>query len=271
MANNTDRDHITVKVNAPPVPMFTHPEPPVLVSEAVRFDASASDDADGRILSYLWDFGDGAKGDGRIVDYAWTRPGVYRVVLTVTDDSGTGSAVQKKTMDILVDGPPVAVAGQDQFVTASDVQFDGTDSRDAEGAISSYLWEFGDGNTGTGPNPIHTYARPGTYKVSLDVFDESGSALNTDSDDLSVTINASPIADAGPPQTVAPMEEFVLSGRSSVDPDGSIAQYLWTLPDDSTKPGQRIAVTLDNPGLYRVGLKVLMISSAAKPAISQRF
>ena len=256
VANGTDTDPINIRVNAPPVPLFDAPEPPVLVSEAVRFDASRSYDADGSILSYLWDFGDGATGDGQIVDYAWTAPGIYRVSLTVTDDSGTGSAVQRTAMDILVDGAPVAEAGPDQFVTASDVRFDGTGSRDVEGGISAYLWEFGDGTTGTGPTPIHTYARPGTYQVSLAVFDESGSHLNTDKDTLTVTINASPIADAGPPQIVAPMEEFVLSGRSSIDPDGSIADYLWTLPDGSTKPGQRIATTLDTPGLYRIGLRV---------------
>ncbi len=256
VANGTDTDPINIRVNAPPVPLFDVPEPPVLVSEAVRFDATPSYDADGTILSYLWDFGDGATGDGEIVDYAWTRPGVYRVSLTVTDDSGTGSAVQQMAMDILVDGAPVADAGPDQFVTASDVQFDGSGSRDAEGGISFYQWNFGDGTTGSGPTPVHTYARPGTYQVSLDVYDESGSGLNTDQDMLTVTTNASPIADAGPPQTVAPREEFVLSGRSSVDPDGSIADYLWTLPDGSTQMRDRIAATLDTPGLYRIGLKV---------------
>ena len=36
--------------------------------------------------------------------------------------------------------------------------FDGTSSTDADGTIASYAWNFGDGSTGTGAKPSHTYA-----------------------------------------------------------------------------------------------------------------
>jgi PKD repeat protein len=256
VANNMASDTLQVRVNAPPAPIFTIPERPMSVSEAAELSAAASGDADGTILSYMWDFGDGATGEGPDVSYAWTTPGVYSVALTVTDDSGTASATQSITQQIVVDAAPVANAGPDQFVTASEVQFDGTASTDAEGGISSYEWDFGDGHTGTGKTPVHPYATPGVYTVALVVRDESGAPLNRNRDTMQVTVNATPIADAGPDLVVAPGEEFILSGRSSVDPDGAVMDYLWALPDGTTQPRERIAHALDAPGLYRFGLTV---------------
>ena len=43
--------------------------------------------------------------------------------------------------------------------------------------VSVYLWEFGDGSTGSGPKPTHEYAKPGTYKVTAVLFSGVGSAF----------------------------------------------------------------------------------------------
>ena len=241
---------------APPVPAFAIPDRPVSVSEAAVLDASASADADGQILSYIWDFGDGATGEGPQVNYAWTQAGEFEVTLTVIDDSGTASALQSVSQVIRVDAAPVAEAGPDQFVSASEVTFDGTGSADTDGEITEWLWDFGDGGSGQGPTPSHVYARPGTYEVALRVRDDSAAPLNMARDRMRVTVNAAPIADAGPPLVVAPGEEFLLSGRGSVDPDGSIADYLWRFPDGSTADGRRAGHKIDAPGLYRIGLTV---------------
>lgn len=52
--------------------------------------------------------------------------------------------------------------------------FDGNGSKDADGTIMSYGWTFGDGATGTGAAPSHTYASGGTYSVTLTVTDNGG-------------------------------------------------------------------------------------------------
>jgi len=41
----------------------------------------------------------------------------------------------------------------------------------------AYLWEFGDGSTGSGPSPTHVYRRPGRYIVTLVMFSGVGSAF----------------------------------------------------------------------------------------------
>jgi PKD repeat protein len=43
--------------------------------------------------------------------------------------------------------------------------------------VTTYLWEFGDGSTGSGPKPTHAYARAGTYTVTAVLFSGVGSAF----------------------------------------------------------------------------------------------
>jgi PKD repeat protein len=52
--------------------------------------------------------------------------------------------------------------------------FDASGSHDPDGSIASYAWDFGDGNTGTGASPSHSYATGGTYHVHLTVTDNGG-------------------------------------------------------------------------------------------------
>jgi uncharacterized repeat protein (TIGR01451 family) len=57
------------------------------------------------------------------------------------------------------------------YLSPLDICFDGTDSSDPEGDPLTYDWDFGDGNTGTGETPCHTYDNAGIYDVCLTVND----------------------------------------------------------------------------------------------------
>lgn len=56
------------------------------------------------------------------------------------------------------------------------IRFDGTRSYDPNADRLTFHWSFGDGTTSTDPQPVHTYARPGTYPVRLTVTDAAGLA-----------------------------------------------------------------------------------------------
>ncbi|MBN1422700.1 MAG: PKD domain-containing protein [Planctomycetes bacterium] len=72
----------------------------------VAFDGSASDDPDGTIASWAWDFGDGESGSGERTSHTYASPASYTVTLTVTDDGG---ATDSATLQISVtgEGPPI--------------------------------------------------------------------------------------------------------------------------------------------------------------------
>lgn len=71
---------------------------------------------------------------------------------------------------------PVANAGESPLYAYSGVPltFDGSESYDTDGEIISYEWNFGDGFTGIGLTPSHTYEEQGTFPVELTVTDNDG-------------------------------------------------------------------------------------------------
>ena len=77
-----------------PVPHFVVTPESGEVGTVFTFDASDSTD-DGVIKSYAWKFGDGASANGAVVKHKYTKSGEMNVVLTVTDDSGLASALDK--------------------------------------------------------------------------------------------------------------------------------------------------------------------------------
>ena len=92
-------DQVTA-LNRVPVAAFSVDKYWVGVQDPLTFDASASYDPDGTIVSYVWSFGDGTIGEGMIVQHEYTTAGGTgwkpQVTLTVTDeDGGSGSRSQQ--------------------------------------------------------------------------------------------------------------------------------------------------------------------------------
>jgi uncharacterized repeat protein (TIGR01451 family) len=74
-----------------------------------------------------------------------------------------------------VNDPPVSDPNGPYAGTVGEpVQFDGSGSFDPDGTIVAFDWDFGDGTTGTGATPSHTFAAAGIYTVSLTVTDDGG-------------------------------------------------------------------------------------------------
>jgi PKD repeat protein len=57
-----------------------------VVERPVHFNASKSNDSDGYIIQYMWDFGDVNTSSGISPTHTYTKPGVYTILLTVTDN-----------------------------------------------------------------------------------------------------------------------------------------------------------------------------------------
>jgi len=255
VANSRASDSVKIEVNSPPV-AEAGADRHVATGEVITFDAAGSTDPDGTLIAYLWQFGDGARGDGQVVQYAYRRSGVYRVGLTVQDDSATDTSFASDGLTVVVNEPPVADAGPDQGVSSSEVHFDGSGSRDPDGEIARYEWDFGDGASGVGPTPIHVYKSPGGYRVQLTVTDDSGTLRSTAGDTMQVVVNAAPIADAGPDLVGAPGQELTFAAQGSIDPDGDVAEYLWSFKDGAGASGPQVRYTFDRPGVYSVRLSV---------------
>ena len=163
------------------------------VGQSVSFNGSGSSDSDGSIISYAWDFGDGDSSIGSVVSHTYSAAGAYTASLTVTDNDGATDTdtvlvtiSESSTTPPSTNKTPKAVAGSDIKVKVGEqVHFDGSGSSDPDGTITSYAWDFGDSRDSNEKEPLHSYATPGVYKVTLVVTDNNG---GTDSDVIYVTV-----------------------------------------------------------------------------------
>jgi len=95
---------------------------------------------------------------------------------------------------------------------------------------SSWLWDFGDGNTSAAQNPLHEFIDWGTFTVSLTATNDNGSDTEIKVD--YIIVNGQPVADAGPDQTVDELTPVQLDGSGSYDPEGETLTYSWTTPPE---------------------------------------
>jgi len=130
---------------------------------------------------WLWNFGDGATSTARNPSHTYTSPGTYTVTLRVRTSLGQNTATKLGYITVTSAGaPPVAdfSAAPRSGTTPLTVQF--TDkSAPGGGAITSWLWTFGDGTTSTARNPSKVYTQVGSHPVSLRVTNAFGSHMIT--------------------------------------------------------------------------------------------
>ncbi|MEM1184447.1 MAG: DUF1800 family protein [Planctomycetota bacterium] len=112
------------------------------------------------------------------IDLVLTGPidGNGQTTIDVTVSNGFETTERELAATVRPDGAPIAKFTVDPFVGEAPlpVTFDARTSSDELDNIASYTWSFGDGATTTGPVASHTYAQPGSYNVTLTLFDDSG-------------------------------------------------------------------------------------------------
>ncbi len=222
--------------NHAPTASFTSTPPSPTTGQAVSFNGSASSDSDGTIAAYGWDYGDGATATGATPSHTYATAGTYAVKLTVTDNDGSKSSVTHNV--VVADRPPVAsfTFTPGSPTTGQAVSFDGGGSSDPDGTVTGYSWDYGDGASGTGATPSHTYATAGTYTVTLTVTDNNG---KTGASSQQVIVADRPPVAAftfGPPNPTTG-QGVSFDGSTSSDPDGTVTGYSWDFGDGATGTG----------------------------------
>jgi len=223
----------------------------------------ASTDADGKIVSWLWEFETGStqfynpQTYQKIISHTFLKSGTYPVKLTVTDD---GNLTNTYILDIIVkNNAPVAIltASPNSALSQTQVSFFGNTSYDIDGTIAKYAWDFGDLTTISQGAAIetHTYVKPGTYKASLTVTDNLGDSSTTN---LFINvINRSPVAKITyTTLTVKAPGSLTFNGDTSIDTDGTIASYSWNVSGFVVATTPNATINFTTQGTYIVSLTV---------------
>ncbi len=176
-ALNTDtrRRTLTVRGNETPTATLTPRAPSVVVDQEITFRGRFSEDPDGSIATYEWEFGDGTTAEGPFVDHSYDGPGEYTVTLTVTDDDG-GTDRATTTVTVRENRPPSAAftLSTTEPAVGESVEVDAGQTGDDTGEVTYYGWTFGDGTTERGQVEEHAYGTTGEYTLELTVEDEYG-------------------------------------------------------------------------------------------------
>ncbi len=205
------------------------------------------------IISYMWNFGDGHNGDGQNPNHTYTQSGTYTVCLTITDNTGcTDSVCHQVTVAPVSSGGCQSDFGYQQLGGTLTINFTSTSTSEHE--IISYLWNFGDGHTGDGPNPSHTYSEPGNYTVCLTITDNTGCV-----DEECNLVVVQPITpgdcEAGFTWEQSP-NTLTINFTSTSTSDHDITSYFWNFGDNHTGDGQNPHHTYAQPGTYTVCLTI---------------
>jgi len=172
-ATDTATQIIKIEERKSPVADFTFSPGKPTVRDVVKF-TDRSHDPDGKIVAWHWDFGDGDTSTERNPTHRYAEKKTFTVKLTVTGDDGLSATVEKEIE--VVNLPPEASFSfePEEPYAGQEVSFDGSSSRDEDGRITRYSWDFGDGEKAEGVTTTHVFAEEGTYTVRLTVTDDDG-------------------------------------------------------------------------------------------------
>ncbi len=118
--------------------------------------------------TYYWDFGDGYTSNAASPTYTYVQPGTYQITLYVTGPGGNASTSRivnvYESPRAYFDVSPPKVYVNDEQVRMFNLSDGG----------SSFIWEFGDGDTSHVRDPFHRYTTEGIYDITLHAYSENG-------------------------------------------------------------------------------------------------
>ncbi|TQV67669.1 cellulase family glycosylhydrolase [Exilibacterium tricleocarpae] len=226
------------------------------VGAAIAFSSASSNDADGTIAGYSWNFGDGATSSAANPSHSYGNAGTYTVTLTVTDNDGasaTASTAATTTGDGGSSGGncaglPTYVAGTSYTSGQRVANF-----VDASGDTVEFICNI----AGWCSSSAAWAYEPGNGRHWEDAWREVGRC------DGGGGSNKAPLANANGPYSGTAGTAVTFSSAGSTDPDGTITGYRWSFGDGSTSSAANPSHSYTNDGTYTVTLTVTDNDGAA--------
>jgi len=201
-------------------------------------DVNFTDNSSGTISSWEWNFGNSSTSLAQNPPtITYNNPGSYNVVLTVEAPNGCKNSDSEI---VTVYESPVADFIVSDVCIGSEGTFTDLSSSAAGDPITSWEWDFGDSNTSTDQNPVHTYNTAGIYTVTLTVNTDHCSASTS----TTVIVVAAPLSD---------FTADIVTGCAPLDVNFSnnsigAASYTWLFGDGGGSGDENPTHTFENFG-----------------------
>ena len=229
--SNTCADTTTRVITIAPAPVVDFVFTNGCSNDTIQFTSSTYVNPN-TTLNWLWEFGDGQTSSLADPLHIYASQGVYIVNLTITDTAGCIATVTHPVN--VIPGPVALFNFTSPACSGAEVQFN--DMSMAQGSvITSWLWDFGDGNTQLvtapgNPDVTHVYANAGVYNVTLTVTNNEGCDASTS---MNVSIAIGPTAEFIF-ETGCLSSPVVFTDLTTTNGGPAIVQWSWNFGDPAS-------------------------------------
>ena len=210
-----------------------------------------TDQSTGNPLQWKWDLGNGVTSFLQNPSTTYFNAGTYNVKLVVRNAAGADSIIQSRVITVYPNPVVDFSASDTSGCFPFPVQFSDL-STTQSGSITNYSWDFGDGDTSSLSNPLHTYISAGNFSVTLKVINSYG-CTRTFSKTRYIKVPGGVTADfinTNPPRCIAPVT--VNFTNASTGP--ASLTYSWNFGDGTNSDEVDPVHTYSVPGSYSVSL-----------------
>ena len=211
-------------------------------------------------VSYQWNFGDGGTSTQQNPSHTYNALGDYTVTLITTNALGCKDTLVKpayvKIRRPQISFPGFPIEGCVPFTinpVANIITFD---------TVTSYFWQFGDGNTSTLQNPTHVYPNQGTYTMTLTITTTNG-CTETFTMGSAVKVGTRPTVNF----IANPLTSCARQPIQFTDQSVPADQWIWHFGDGSTSTLQNPIHNYTDTGYFDV--KLIAINNGCRDSITK--
>lgn len=175
-----NRVRLKIGVYYPPTANFHYAPTEATILTSVAFnDTSLS--PNGTIVWRQWNFRDGnvIVTNATYFTHQFECKGIFNVTLTVRDDKNGSDSITKFVVVFNINPVANFTFSSLQPKVGEENSFFGNTSRDDDGYIIQWLWDFGDGTSSSVMNTFHKYQHVGIYNATLTVWDDDEASNST--------------------------------------------------------------------------------------------
>lgn len=209
-------------------------------------------------ISWIWKFGTGDSSVAQSPIYTYQNSGSYNVSLISIDGNGCKDTLTK--YGFINPGGSVNNFANNTPLTGC-APF--TVSLNDSSVSSSWLWNFGDGQTSSQQNPTHTYNAPGTYVVSLQTQSNGTNCSQAVQNFATYVVNGGYAEFSSTQEQCPPYVAYF------TDSSTNAVSWLWNFGDGQTSTLQNPTHTYTQTGSYNVSLVITTADGCTSTAIQQ--
>ena len=209
---------------------------------------------------WLWDFGDGGTSTSQNPSHVYTDTGFFSVQLIVWNNGCPDTIKFNNYVHIK---PPIA-----SFTVTANCSDPFTRIfTDFSIGADSWNWDFGDGMTSTIPSPVHVYATPGVYLISLTVTNFATGCSYTSTKTERIISEHAHFTASDTVICKMTTVTFTATGSDSTN----ISLYSWTFGDGSSGTGFTASHTYTLTGFYDVSLIITDLNGCKDTLVKPQY